>query len=322
MDEEGRMRATRFLFGDVYVEAMLPGLLEAMQTWQPDVLIRAHLAYGGWIAAEECGVPCVTVEEYASGIPGWERANLRSILNGTRERRALRPDPELARLHHYLLLAPFPPSLRHAESPFGETARRIRPLIFSDSIEVAGADWMEALPNGPVVHASLGTVNDRPELLRAIIEGLADEPLTLVLATGPLSDPTAFEPLPANVRAAAYISHSKLLPRCDAIITHAGAGTLIASVHAGLPMVLVPLFGDQPPNAECAATAGAGIVLDHATLTPESVRDAVRAVLRDGRYRSAVEALQVEIAALPSHAEAVGWIAQVARTRAPLPPLA
>ena len=298
---------------------MLPGLLEAIGRWQPDVLIRAHLAFAGWIAAEECGIPFVTVEEYASGEPGWFEEDMRATLSGWRERRGMPPDPELARLHYFLMLSPFPPSLRHADSPFGATARRIKPLIFSESTDEALPEWIDTLPGQPIVHASLGTVvGDRLDLLRVIVEGAADEAYKLILATGPTNNPATFEPLPPNVRAAAYIPHSLLLPRCDAIITHAGAGTLIASINAGLPMVLVPLFGDQPTNAACAAAAGAGIVLDHATLTPESVRDATRAVLTEPRYREAVQALRDEIDALPSHTDAVRWIAQIAETKAPL----
>ena len=318
-DEETRKRGTRALFGDAYVESMLPGLMEACKGWQPDVVVRAHLSYVGWIAAEACGVPHVTIEEYASGIPGWEQENIAQTINLWRERSALPSDPGASRLHHYLKLAPFPMPLRHPDSPFGPTARRIKPLVFSESTDDALPAWMDALPDGPIVHASLGTVSDRPELLRAIIDGLAGEPLTLVLATGPLKDPAAFDPLPPNVRAAAYIPHGPLLPRCEAIITHAGAGTLIASISAGLPMVMVPLFGDQPPNAEQAAAAGAGIVIDQAQLTPESVRDATRTVLSDRGYRDRVSALRREIDELPSHAQAVEWIAQVARTKAPLP---
>ncbi len=319
IDFESRKRVLSLFFGDVYVDAMLPGLLRAIQSWQPDVLIRAHLTYAGWIAAEECGVPYVTVEEYASGEPGWNHENMSPTLNAWRERRGLPADPELSALHRYLVLAPFPAPLRHRDSPFGPTARRIKPLIFSDSTDDPLPDWMDTLPDAPIVHASLGTVSDRPELLRAIIDGLAGEPFTLVLATGPLKEPAAFQPLPANVRAASYISRSQLLPRCDAIITHAGAGTLIASVNAGLPMVLVPLFGDQMPNAKCAAVAGAGLVLDAADLTPEAIRNATRAVLRDERYRKGVAALRSEIDALPSHADAVRWMEEIARTRAPLP---
>jgi MGT family glycosyltransferase len=318
VDDDGVKLGRRFFFGDIYVEVMLPGLVDAIQSWRPDVLIRSHLAYAGWIAAEECGIPHVTVEEYASGVQDWDAANVSPTVNSWRTKRGLQPDPDLAGLQRYLVLAPFPPSLRHTASPFGATARRIKPLIFSESTDDVLPEWMDALPAQPIVHASLSTGPNPADLLRAIIEGAAGEDYALILATGPFSDPAMFAPLPPNVRTAAYIPHSLLLPRCDAIITHAGAGTLIASIHAGLPMVLVPLFGDQPTNAECAAAAGAGIVLDHATLTPKSVREATRAVLGDRRYRAAVEELRREIDRLPSHAEAVGWIAEIARTRAPL----
>jgi UDP:flavonoid glycosyltransferase YjiC (YdhE family) len=317
VDFESRMQVLRLFFGGVSLEVMLPGLLDACRTWRPHVVVRAHLAYAGWIAAEECGIPYVTVEEYASGEPGWNRDAMAEPLNAWRSARGLPEDPGLSDLHRFLVLAPFPAALRDRGSPFGPTMRRMQPLVFSDSTDAAPPDWMDTLPAAPIVHASLGTVADRPELLRAIIDGAAGEPYTLVLATGPLRDPAMFDPLPPNVRAAAYISHSRLLPRCEAVITHAGAGTLIASVSAGLPMVFVPLFGDQIPNAACAAAAGAGIVIDPDALTPEAVRDATRAVLRDQRYRERVAALRREMAALPSQDDAIGWIAEIARTKAP-----
>ncbi len=130
-----------------------------------------------------------------------------------------------------------------------------------------------------MVHASLGTIHDRPDVLGIIAEALADEPLTLILVSGPGRDPASLGPLPPNVRVARYIPHAQLLPRCDAIITHAGAGTLIAAIDAGLPLVMVPLEGDQLPNAERAAAAGAGVVLPALELTPTLIRDATRTVL-------------------------------------------
>lgn len=311
--------ARRALFGDVFVETMLPSLLEACRGWRPDVLVRAHLALAGWIAAEECGVPHVTIEEWASGIPGWDRENLSGTLNMWRERRGLPPDPGLSRLDHYLLLAPFPAPLRHPDSPLGPTARRIKPLLFSEPADGEMLPpWMEDLPDGPIVHASLGTVVQRPDTLKTIIEGLAGEPLVLVVACGPTQDPAVLEPLPTNTRVAQYLPHSLLLPRCRGIITHAGAGTLISAIDAGLPMVLVPLAGDQPWNAERTAAAGAGIVLDAATLTAGAVRSATRAILDDRSYADNVAVLRQDIDALPPHEVAVEWIAEIARTKAPL----
>jgi UDP:flavonoid glycosyltransferase YjiC (YdhE family) len=77
-------------------------------------------------------------------------------------------------------------------------------------------------------------------------------------------------------------------------------------------MIFVPLFGDQPPNAACAARAGAGIMLDADTLSPQSVRRATREVLAEPRYRESVQQVRAEANGLPDHAEAIRWLEHVA----------
>ena len=61
VDFESRKRVLSLFFGGVYVDAMLPDLMQACRSWRPDVMVRAHLTYAGWIAAEACGTPHVTV---------------------------------------------------------------------------------------------------------------------------------------------------------------------------------------------------------------------------------------------------------------------
>ena len=304
----------------VAVETTLPDLLGICETWRPDVIVRDHLAFGACLAAEELGIPHAAVDAFASGHLTSRQENVREPLNAWRTQRGLSPDPDLQMLYRYLALIPFPPSLRHPDAPLPPTARRIRPLLFSESGNEMLPPWMAELPPGSVVHATLGTVADRPELLRAIIDGLAEEPLTLIVVSGRGRDPDSPGPLPPNVRAARYIPHAQLLPRCDALIAHAGAGSLIAAIDAGLPLVLIPLFGDQPPNAERAAAAGAARVLAPSEVTPAAVREATRAVLDEPRYRAGAAALRDEIAVLPPVEHAVGWLERIFRDRAPLAP--
>src|SRR5207247_1581603 len=133
----------------------------------------------GGAAAEELGIPHAAGNGYASGHLIARQDNIREPLNRWRAARGLSPDPELRMLYRFLELIPFPPSLRHPGAPLLRTSRRIQPLVFSDSREEPLPGWIEDLPPGPVVHATLGTAADRPDLLRTIIEGLADEPLTL-----------------------------------------------------------------------------------------------------------------------------------------------
>jgi UDP:flavonoid glycosyltransferase YjiC (YdhE family) len=306
------------IFADLLVETSLDDLLMLYRRWSPDIVVREHLAFGAWLAAEDLGIPHAAVDTWASGHLQVRQGHVRVALNEWRTRRGLPPDPELQMLYRYLALIPFPPSLRDPRAPLPATARRIRPLLFSESGDEALPAWMDELPPGPVVHASLGTIADQPDLLRTIIAGLADEPLTLIVVCGRQRDPASLGPLPANVPVARYIPHTRLLARCDAIITHAGAGTLIAAIEAGLPMVLVPLFGDQPPNAARAAAAGVGLVVTPAELTPERVREATLAVLGDSSYRDRVAALKQETVDLPPVEAAVAWLERIATEKAPL----
>ena len=51
--------------------------------------------------------------------------------------------------------------------------------------------------------------------------------------------------LPDAVHAIDDVPHNWLFPRLTAVVTHGGAGTTAAALHAGLPPVVVPFFGDQ-----------------------------------------------------------------------------
>jgi len=321
VDDRSMRQVRQLMFAGVLVELMLPGLLDACRSWLPDIVVRAHLALAPYIAAEELDIPHATIEEAAAGELTSHEAMFAEPLARWRRERGLSPDPDLASLRRYLWLVPFPPSLRHDEAPFGLTARRIQPLIFNESQASPAPGWLDALPAGRLVHVSLGTVAQRPELLRIIVDGLAGEPYTVVLATGTPAMAEALGTLSSNVIAVPFAPHSLLLPRCDAFITHAGAGGLITGIMTGLPMVFVPLFGDQPPNAMCAAKAGTGIVLETSTLTAKSVRDATRAVLTEARYRESVQRVKDEANALPDHEQAVRWLEYVAERRA-VPPAA
>ncbi|MEM9265455.1 MAG: glycosyltransferase [Cyanobacteria bacterium P01_F01_bin.13] len=49
-----------------------------------------------------------------------------------------------------------------------------------------------------------------------------------------------------DIYLANQIPHRWLFPRMSAVVHHCGAGTTAASIRAGVPVVPVPFFGDQP----------------------------------------------------------------------------
>ena len=52
------------------------------------------------------------------------------------------------------------------------------------------------------------------------------------------------------------------MPHAAAMIAHGGSGSTLTALAWGLPMVLLPLFADQPANARRVDESGAGVLLD------------------------------------------------------------
>jgi MGT family glycosyltransferase len=172
----------------------------------------------------------------------------------------------------------------------------------------------------PLVHATLGTTeaNRAPGIYEAIIAGLRDEPIDLLVAVGRARDPAGFGPQPANVQIERYVSHAELLPRCDVVVTHGGFGTIMGCLSAGVPMVVLPVQGDQPRNARRCIELGVGRAVEPDERTPAAIRAAVRAVLADPEYKANVVRMQRNIQALPGLNHAVALLERLARDCQPL----
>ncbi|KAJ7392212.1 UDP-glucuronosyltransferase 1-1 [Desmophyllum pertusum] len=67
--------------------------------------------------------------------------------------------------------------------------------------------------------------------------------------------------------------------------THGGLNSVLEGAYHGTPMVVLPLFGDQPANAMKVHEAGIGVILDLQNLTPIQVKNAITEVLRNPKYK-------------------------------------
>jgi UDP:flavonoid glycosyltransferase YjiC (YdhE family) len=133
--------------------------------------------------------------------------------------------------------------------------------------------------DGPVVLVAPSTAQD-PEhvLLRAALEGLADEPVR-VIATWNGRDPVPPLRAPANAVLVPWLSYSRTMPACDLVVTHGGHGTLMRALACGCPVVVSPAGGDMAENAARVDWAGLGVRLPRRYATPRGVRHAVRRAL-------------------------------------------
>lgn len=306
------------IFADAAAAATVPDLIAVGTSWRPDVIVRDYWEYGGFVAAERLAVPHATVG-LGTFIPLESLGTLVSApLAQLCQAYAVPFAQPLGNLFKYLYLHFALPSYLPAQETV-PIAHALRPLVFDRTGAEQLPPWAEGSSAGPRVYATLGTVyNKTPGVFEAILEGLRDEQLELILTVGRDRDPGEFGPQPGHVHIERYVPQTLLLPSCDVIISHAGYNTVMAAIHYGVPQVLLPISADQPTHAEICQRLGIAAVLDPAEVRPDDIRQAVRTVLAGESYRTNTRRLQQEMRSLPTVEYAVALLERLARDRQPI----
>eukprot|EP00057_Strongylocentrotus_purpuratus_P015073 XP_011669547.1 PREDICTED: UDP-glucuronosyltransferase 2C1 [Strongylocentrotus purpuratus] len=74
-------------------------------------------------------------------------------------------------------------------------------------------------------------------------------------------------------------------PKARMLIYHGGSAGIHEAVHHGVPMLLMPIGGDQPSNAHLVAAKGMGLVLDPNNLNEDEIRISISTLLNDESYK-------------------------------------
>lgn len=183
------------------------------------------------------------------------------------------PTPELARQPHFL------GPLTRSEGPLPE--------------------WWSDLPaERPVVLVTQGTVAnaDPSELIAPALEGLADEPVNVVVTTGGADLDLR---LPANARSAAYLPFDEVLPATAALVTNGGYGAVQLALRHGVPLVVIGATEDKSEVLARVRWSGAGAGVRTRRARPQVVRKVVRTVVDDPSYAARARELAAQIAAAP-----------------------
>ncbi|WP_447152755.1 glycosyltransferase [Nakamurella sp. GG22] len=272
-------------------------LLPTLTDRRLDLVIHDNLELGAPAAAEVLGIPHVT-HSYGPIVPGTDW--FADVLGRTLAAADL-PDPI-----HSVFQAPYvdicPPSLQ----PGGSSAPWSQRVALRPAAGEIGADdklpaVFADLPHPWTVYLTLGTIlNQRPEVFRAVLAGCADHPVNVVTTVGPGVDPAVLGPQPASVLIASYLPQALVLPRCTAVVSHVGAGTMLGALCFGLPQLALPQGTDQPNNAAALVASGAGIALAPAEISPDSVSAALGRVLTEPGIRARAEDIKAEIDGMPN----------------------
>jgi UDP:flavonoid glycosyltransferase YjiC (YdhE family) len=205
----------------------------------------------------------------------------RTELNGARERVGLPPQAHVqGGLSRLLSLVATFPQLEYPRERSLPWVRITGPLMWEKPF-----GEVEPPPgDDPLVLVAPSTSQDPDHrLVRAALEGLAGERVR-VLATTNRRDPRSPLPAPANAKLVDWVSYARTMPRCDAVICHAGHGTLARALASGVPVVACPVAGDMAENAARVRWAGVGVSLPRRLQTPRGVRLALRRLLANPDY--------------------------------------
>lgn len=286
------------LFGMVHAGAMLTDLLPAARAWQPDLVVAEQAEFAGPLVAAVLGVPNVC-HGFGSVTPAARVAAAGERVAPLWANQGLEPKP-YGGCYENLYVNIYPPSLQPENGAHLGSVQDLGPGNTATSGDEHLPDWVTADGGTPLVYVTLGTVFSNDSALAAIIEALREIPVRVVVTVGPHGDPAALGEQPAHVHVARYIPQAELLHHCAAVVSHAGSGTFLAALGAGLPQLCVPQAADQFTNTAACVRSGAGLALQPGTVTVDAVRASVGRLLNEAAFRTRAEELSNEVASMPS----------------------
>jgi len=265
---DGPETVIRDVFVGLHARTALPGMVEAVSTWRPDLIVRESMELSSVLAAD---VPIVRVGihlDSSTDSSGW----LEDLAAD-----AIGVEPEQLREGPLLTCSP-------GEDEDGvhrfrtEVPRRRYPeLVYvTFGSETAGS------PHFPRVYVETA-------------EALAGLPVLMTI--GDRRDPDELGPLP--VRVERWADHAEVMPRAAVMVSHGGSGSTLTALAAGVPQAFVPLFVDGPSNARRVAELGAGLIAG------DDLRATVETLLEDPTFSLAAAKVAAGIAAMPPIDQAV-----------------
>lgn len=219
---------------------------------------------------------------------GTERG--RAELNETRRRLGLSPlDHVHGGISRTLALVATFPQLEYPRTSSWEWVRVTGPLMYerpADDVELPPGD-------DPLVLVAPSTSQDRGQrMLRAALAGLANEPVRVLAATNRRGEPVEGLDVPPNARVVDWLSYTRTMPHCAAVVCHAGHGTVVRALASGVPLVACPAAGDMAENAARVSWAGVGVSLPRRLVTERGIRLAVRRLLGEPGYAARARELR------------------------------
>ncbi|KAJ8719642.1 hypothetical protein PYW08_011817 [Mythimna loreyi] len=123
---------------------------------------------------------------------------------------------------------------------------------------------------------------------------------------------------PSNVFLGRWMPQTAIIchPKVVAFVTHSGMLSTTEAMHCGIPIVAIPLFGEQYSNAQSAVESGLGVSVDVLTLNQRILEDALNTILQEKYRKKAKELSRLwKDRPLSPMNTTIFWIEYVARNK-------
>ena len=261
-------RPTAALVAQTYVRPT-PGLPLLGTGWSP--------GHGFLVKARDKVIPKVAARLLSPTLPR---------LNAVIERYELLPLDNVFELYDRCsrVLVMTSPSFDFSAPQLPANVRYVGPQL-DDPDWAASAKWQRKGSEPLVLVATSSIYQDQVDLLARIAAGLRQLPVRAVLTTGRAVDPAEIQ-AGANVEVLQTAPHARVLREASVVVTHAGHGTVLKALAAGVPLVCIPMGRDQKDNTVRVLRLGAGIRLSKKS-TPTQIAAAITEILERPQYLAA-----------------------------------
>jgi UDP:flavonoid glycosyltransferase YjiC (YdhE family) len=273
-----------------FAAASMDALVELAEHWRPDVVVGGQLAFAAPLLAKRLGVPWVR-HAWDSGEPPEADLGAAEELAGELRELGLSglPRPDV----HVELC---PPSLRPPGAPPAQYMRYV-----GSSPQRRLEPWMYTRSERKRVCVTAGCRVTREqyfEFLRELAEKVSTLGMDLVVA--------APDEVAADLTAGLDNVHAGWLPldvvarTCDLFVHHAGGGTSLLVMAAGLPQLLIPNMPSSVAPSQRLTDYGAALMMMPGEDTVERVVEMSHELVDNPSYRKRAEELATEIEGLPA----------------------
>jgi UDP:flavonoid glycosyltransferase YjiC (YdhE family) len=127
------------------------------------------------------------------------------------------------------------------------------------------------------------------------------------------TEPALFAAAGSSTRLEKFVSLPDLLPHCAVAVSHGGAGTTLAALAYGIPVLILPQGAPSQQRMADACTArGAARCVEAGDVTAARLRRELGDLIDDPAYRAAATEVADEMAAGPAADTVVDALALLA----------